>query len=90
MRKLKENSLLWIHLNELTNSCCDCPGGSVRGAGQQSEAMERKPHHFQIGSPLHSRMGSLQCHSNGKILSVFVLIHCAYWFQYMENLLSFS
>lgn len=41
-----------------------CSGGSVWGAGQQSEAVERQPHHFQAGAALHSGMGSLQRHSD--------------------------
>lgn len=45
-----------------------CLGWFVRGVGQQSETLERKPHHLQTGTALYTGMGSLQCHSDSKIL----------------------
>lgn len=71
MRKLP----LWTQIIELTALFFDRPGGYVWGSGQQSEAMERKPHHLQTGAPLHTGMGSLQCHSNGNTLPTFCLIY---------------
>lgn len=44
-----------------------CLGWFVRGVGQQSETLERKPHHLQTGTALYTGMGSLQYHSDSKI-----------------------
>lgn len=63
------------------------PGGSVWGAGEPCEAMARKPHHLQIGSTIHTRMGSLQCHSNSKKKSItsFSLFKMNVWGLLWEN-----
>jgi len=52
------------------------PGGSVRGSGQPSEAVERKPHLLQAGASSHSRVGSVQRHSDSKSLLIGQLVFC--------------